>query len=38
MDAVFSAAEKSPPDVAPASQGIAVFQLLASEAAVDADV
>jgi peptidyl-prolyl cis-trans isomerase D len=29
MDAVFSAAEKSPPDVAPASQGIAVFQLLA---------
>jgi len=29
MDAVFSAAEKSPPDVAPASQGIVVFQLLA---------
>ncbi len=28
MDAVFSAAEKSPPDVAPASQGIVVFQLL----------
>jgi len=28
MDAVFTAAEKSPPDVAPASQGIAVFQLL----------
>jgi peptidyl-prolyl cis-trans isomerase D len=28
MDAVFSATEKSPPDVAPASQGIAVFQLL----------
>ena len=29
MDAVFSAAENSPPDVAPASQGIVVFQLLA---------
>ena len=29
MDAVFSAAEKSPPDVAPASQGIVVFELLA---------
>ena len=29
MEAVFSATEKSPPDVAPASQGIAVFQLLA---------
>jgi peptidyl-prolyl cis-trans isomerase D len=29
MDAVFSEAEKSPPDVAPASQGIVVFQLLA---------
>jgi len=29
MDAVFTAVEKSPPDVAPASQGIAVFQLLA---------
>ncbi len=29
MDAVFSAAEKSPPDQAPASQGIVVFQLLA---------
>jgi len=29
MDAVFSAAEKSPPDVASASQGIVVFQLLA---------
>ena len=28
MDAVFSAVEKSPPDVAPASQGIVVFQLL----------
>lgn len=28
MDAVFSTAEKSPPDVAPASQGIVVFQLL----------
>ncbi|MGA2856785.1 MAG: peptidyl-prolyl cis-trans isomerase [Candidatus Sulfotelmatobacter sp.] len=28
MDAVFTAAEKSPPDVAPASQGIAAFQLL----------
>ena len=29
MDAVFTATEKSPPDVAPASQGIAIFQLLA---------
>ena len=29
MDAVFSAAENSPPDVAPASMGNAVFQLLA---------
>lgn len=29
MDAVFAATEKSPPDVASASQGIAVFQLLA---------
>lgn len=29
MDAVFTATEKSPPDVAPASQGMAVFQLLA---------
>ncbi len=29
MDAVFSETEKSPPDVAPASQGIVVFQLLA---------
>jgi peptidyl-prolyl cis-trans isomerase D len=28
MDAVFSEQEKSPPDVAPASQGIVVFQLL----------
>jgi peptidyl-prolyl cis-trans isomerase D len=28
MDAVFSAAQNSPPDVAPASQGIVVFQLL----------
>ncbi|MFZ1138903.1 MAG: peptidylprolyl isomerase [Candidatus Sulfotelmatobacter sp.] len=28
MDAVFSAAENSPPDVAPASQGIVVFQLM----------
>ena len=28
MDAVFTATEKAPPDVAPASQGIAVFQLL----------
>jgi peptidyl-prolyl cis-trans isomerase D len=28
MDAVFSATEKSPPDVAPASQGTVVFQLL----------
>jgi peptidyl-prolyl cis-trans isomerase D len=27
MDAVFSAAEKSPPDVAPTSQGFAVYQL-----------
>jgi peptidyl-prolyl cis-trans isomerase D len=29
MDAVFTASEKSPPDVAPASQGVVVFQLLA---------
>ncbi len=29
MDAVFSTPEKSPPDVAPATQGIVVFQLLA---------
>jgi peptidyl-prolyl cis-trans isomerase D len=29
MDAVFSATEKSPPDIASASQGIVVFQLLA---------
>src|SRR5580693_2378983 len=29
MDAVFTAEDKAPPDVAPASQGIAVFQLLA---------
>ena len=29
MDAVFSATEKSPPDTAPSSQGVAVFQLLA---------
>ena len=29
MDAVFTAEDKSPPDVAPASQGIVVFQLLA---------
>jgi peptidyl-prolyl cis-trans isomerase D len=28
MDAVFTASEKTPPDQAPASQGIAVFQLL----------
>ncbi|MGO9085815.1 MAG: peptidyl-prolyl cis-trans isomerase [Candidatus Sulfotelmatobacter sp.] len=28
MDAVFTEVEKSPPDVAPASQGIVVFQLL----------
>jgi peptidyl-prolyl cis-trans isomerase D len=28
MDAVFTAADKAPPDVAPASQGIVVFQLL----------
>jgi peptidyl-prolyl cis-trans isomerase D len=29
MDAVFTTTEKSPPDVAPASQGVVVFQLLA---------
>jgi peptidyl-prolyl cis-trans isomerase D len=29
MDAVFTASEKSPPDVAPATTGIVVFQLLA---------
>ena len=29
MDAVFSEAENAPPDVAPASQGIVVFQLVA---------
>jgi peptidyl-prolyl cis-trans isomerase D len=29
MDAVFTTAEKTPPDVAPASQGVVVFQLLA---------
>ena len=29
MDSVFSTAEKAPPDIAPASQGIVVFQLLA---------
>ena len=29
MDAVFTAAEKSPPEMAPASEGFAVFQLLA---------
>jgi peptidyl-prolyl cis-trans isomerase D len=29
MDAVFGETEKAPPDVAPASQGIVVFQLLA---------
>ncbi|MFZ0956239.1 MAG: peptidyl-prolyl cis-trans isomerase [Candidatus Sulfotelmatobacter sp.] len=29
MDAVFTAAEKSPPEMAPTSQGFAVFQLLA---------
>lgn len=29
MDAVFGAVEKSPPDVAPTSQGVAVYQLLA---------
>jgi peptidyl-prolyl cis-trans isomerase D len=28
MDAVFTEAEKSPPDVAPTSQGVAIFQLL----------
>ena len=28
MDAVFTASEKAPPDQAPASQGIAVFQML----------
>src|SRR5579864_530361 len=32
MDAVFSTTEKSPPDVAPASQGIVVFQLLGVKA------
>ena len=31
MDAVFSAQEKSPPDVAPASEGIVVFQLLGTK-------
>ena len=29
MDAVFGATEKSPPDMAPTSQGLAVYQLLA---------
>jgi peptidyl-prolyl cis-trans isomerase D len=29
MDAIFSAVEKSPPDIAPASMGTVVFQLLA---------
>jgi peptidyl-prolyl cis-trans isomerase D len=29
MDAVFGAAEKTPPEMAPTSQGLAVFQLLA---------
>ena len=29
MDAVFTTAEKSPPEMAPTSQGIAVFRLLA---------
>jgi len=33
MDAVFAATEKSPPDLASASQGIAVFQLLGIKAA-----
>jgi len=33
MDAVFGATEKSPPDVAPASQGTVVFQLLAVQPA-----
>ena len=33
MDAVFSEQEKSPPDVAPASQGIVVFQLLGTKPA-----
>src|ERR1700693_5551924 len=36
MDAVFSATEKSPPDVAPASQGIVVFQLLGVKPAATA--
>ena len=38
MDAVFSATENSPPDIAPASQGIVVFQLLGVKPAGDADV
>jgi peptidyl-prolyl cis-trans isomerase D len=29
MDAVFTAVENSPPDIAPASQGVAVYQLIA---------
>jgi peptidyl-prolyl cis-trans isomerase D len=33
IDAVFSAQEKSPPDAAPATQGIAVFQLVAIQPA-----
>jgi len=32
MDAVFGATEKSPPNMAPVSQGFAVFQLLAGKA------
>jgi peptidyl-prolyl cis-trans isomerase D len=33
MDAVFAATEKSPPDMAPTSQGFAVYQLLAVQPA-----
>jgi len=33
MDSVFGAAEKSPPDLAPTSQGFAVYQLLAVQPA-----
>jgi peptidyl-prolyl cis-trans isomerase D len=33
MDAVFAATEKSPPDMAPASQGIVVYQLLGIKSA-----
>ena len=38
MDAVFTAADKAPPDLAPASQGIAVFQLLGIKPPVHADI